>query len=95
MSYQIIWFPGALRDLDRLREFIRQKNPAAAQRAANRIKEAAKILRENPEAGVIVEDPWGFRDLIIPFGAGNYILRYREDQQRIVIVKIWHNKQEH
>jgi plasmid stabilization system protein ParE len=95
MSREIIWFPEALRDLDRLRAFIREHNPAAARRAANRIKDAVNILRENPEAGIVVEDPWGYRDLIIPFGVGNYILRYREDNQRIIVLKIWHNKEDH
>jgi plasmid stabilization system protein ParE len=51
MPGTIVWLPGAARDVARLREFIKNKNPSAPQRAASRIKEAAQILIENPEAG--------------------------------------------
>jgi plasmid stabilization system protein ParE len=91
---EIVWLPEAVRDVMRLRDFIRNKNQAAARRAATRIKEATQILTDNPEAGRPVEDLLSFRDLFIAFGAGNYVLRYREDGARIVIVRIWHSREE-
>ncbi|MGS2724888.1 type II toxin-antitoxin system RelE/ParE family toxin [Porticoccus sp. GXU_MW_L64] len=94
MPSEIVWLSGAVRDVSRLRDFIREKNPAAAQRAASRIKEAAIILSENPEAGRPVEDLLPFRDLLIPFGNGNYVLRYREEKERVVIVRVWHSREE-
>jgi plasmid stabilization system protein ParE len=94
MPREIVWLPEAARDVARLRDFIQEKNPQAAQRAASRIKEAAQILTENPEAGRPVEEVLPFRDLIIPFGSGNYILRYREELDRIVIVRVRHSKEE-
>jgi plasmid stabilization system protein ParE len=68
MPREIVWLPEAARDVVRLRTFIQEKNPQAAQRAASRIKEAVQILKENPEAGRPVEEVLSFRDLIIPFG---------------------------
>ena len=94
MPREIVWLPEAARDVARLRDFIQEKNPQAAQRAASRIKEAAQILRETPEAGRPVEELLPFRDLIIPFGSGNYILRYREEPDRVVIVRVRHSKEE-
>ncbi len=94
MPCKIVWLPEAATDVARLKVFIETKNPQAAQRAARRIKEAAQILRENPEAGKPVEDTLAFRDLLIPFGSGNYILRYREESSRIVIVRVRHSKEE-
>lgn len=94
MPREIVWLPEAARDVARLRAFIQEKNPQAAQHAASRIKEAAQILTENPEAGRPVEEVLPFRDLIIPFGSGNYILRYREEPSRVVIVRVRHSKEE-
>lgn len=94
MPSEIVWLPEAARDVARLRDFIQQKNPQAAQRSASRIKEAAQILKENPEAGRPVEEVLPFRDLIIPFGSGNYILRYREEPSRVVIVRVRHSREE-
>jgi plasmid stabilization system protein ParE len=94
MPREIVWLPEAARDVVRLRTFIQEKNPQAAQRAASRIKEAVQILNENPEAGRPVEEVLSFRDLIIPFGSGNYILRYREGLDRVVIVRVRHSKKE-
>ena len=91
---EIVWLPSAAMDVARLREFIREKNPQATQRAASRIKDAVQILRENPEAGKPVEDMVAFRDLVIPFGNGNYVLRYREESSRVVIVRVRHNKED-
>ena len=94
MPREIVWLPGAAKDVARLRDFIQKKNPSAAQRAASRIKEAAQMLMENPEAGRPVEDALPFRDLFISFGNGNYILRYREEDGRVVIVRVRHSKEE-
>ncbi len=94
MSSEIVWLPSAAKDVVRLREFIQSKNPSAAIRAANRIKEATEILIDNPEAGKPVEDLIPFRELLIPFGNGNYVLRYREDGVRVIIVKVKHSRED-
>jgi plasmid stabilization system protein ParE len=94
MPCEIVWLPEAAKDVARLREFILKKNPGAATRAASRIKEAAMILSDNPEAGKPVEELLPFRDLVIPFGNGNYIIRYREELNRVVITRVRHSKEE-
>jgi len=95
MSREVIWLPDAVTDLVRLRKFIQEKNPSAAQRAASKIKEGALALMSNPESGRPVEGLSSFREILIPFGAGNYVLRYRDDTTIIVIVRVWHSKEEH
>ena len=94
MSREVIWLPDAITDLMRLRKFIQDKNPSAAQRAAIKIKEGALTLMGNPESGRPVEGLSSFREILIPFGAGNYVLRYREDNVTIVVVRVWHSKEE-
>lgn len=94
MPCEIAWLPDAVKDLARLREFIQEKNPAAALRAGEKIKEAAAVLVANPEAGKPVEEALPFRDLFVPFGSGNYILRYRQEGNRIFIVRIRHSREQ-
>ena len=95
MPREVVWLPDAVTDLMRLRKFIQDKNPSAAKRAASKIKEGAATLMSNPESGRPVESLTSFRELLIPFGTGNYVLRYREDNSSIVVVRIWHSKEEH
>lgn len=94
MPREIVWLPPAARDVARLREFIREKSPQAAQRTAKRIRDAVQLLKENPDAGKPADDLLAFRDLVIPFGNGNYVLRYRAEEARIVIVRVRHSKEE-
>ena len=95
MPSEIAWLPGASRDVARLRDFIKSENPRAAQRAAKRIVEGVNILQENPEAGVPVEDLIDYRDLMLTFGAGEYIIRYRQEAaSRVVIVRVRHSKED-
>ena len=93
MPYKIEWLPVALKDMAGLRAFIQAKNPAAATRAAGRIKEAVLVLLDNPEVGRTVEDEPLCREIIIPFGRGNYALRYREVGSKIIVVRVKHNRE--
>jgi plasmid stabilization system protein ParE len=45
MPYEVTWLPQAAKDVERLRGFLKSKNPVAAQRAAKRILEGARILQ--------------------------------------------------
>ncbi|CAA9892105.1 hypothetical protein METHB2_590021 [Candidatus Methylobacter favarea] len=51
MPRRLNWLPTAFTDLVRLREFIQIHNPAAAGRAAHRIREAAGQLLDYPHLG--------------------------------------------
>lgn len=95
MPSEIVWLPGATKDLDRLRNFIKSENPRAAQHAAKRIVEGVNILQEKPEAGVPVDNLMDYRDLMLTFGASEYVIRYRREKvNRVVIVRVSHSKEE-
>lgn len=87
---ELIWEPGALDDLIRLREFIEIHNPSAAAKAARSIIDAANSLLANPLIGRPIETLPEFRQLVIPFGKRGYVMNYRTDGQRIVILRVWH-----
>jgi toxin ParE1/3/4 len=95
-DYKIEWLPEATKDVVRLREFIKKENPRAAKKAGQRILDAVNLLTKNPEAGMPGpdEDCEAFRDLYAPFGKGGYTLRYRIKQQTVIIVRVWHSREE-
>ena len=95
MSRSLRWFPEALADLARLREFIRVHHPDAADRAAKWIREAARKLLAHPQIGrpVIDIDRPQLRDFFIPFGQVGYWLRYAVTDEAVIIVKIWHGRE--
>ena len=83
---QVRFAPAALRDLERLREFLRPKNPAAARRAGKTIIKAIEVLRLQPMVGRPVEDlPPEYREWVIGFGASGYVALYRYAGQGDVV----------
>src|SRR5574338_700779 len=65
---QVRFAPGALRDLQRLREFLRPKNPAAARRAGEAIRSSIRLLGQQPHIGRPVEDmPIEYREWLSAF----------------------------
>lgn len=95
-SYQINWLPGALEDMTRLRQFLKKENPLVVKKASQRILSAVNLLINNPEVGMPSHDEncETFRDLYAPFGRGGYTIRYRVIQQTIIIVRVWHSREE-
>jgi plasmid stabilization system protein ParE len=55
---------------------------------------AAHSLAELPERGRPAARE-GFRELIVPFGSGAYVIRYRVDRERnaVVIARVWHGRE--
>ena len=92
--WQLIWTRHAAEDVNRLRAFIRLHNPDAAQRAAQAIQKAAALLLQHPAIGHPAHDLPEFRDLWVPFGSRGYVLRYRLDGNRIIVIRVWHSLEE-
>ena len=91
---KIVWLPEALDDARRLFDFLREKNPSAAARAAQAIRQGADQLADFPDIGRPMNDGTGRRELFVPFGANSYVLRYILDAQRIVIIRVWHSREQ-
>ena len=90
---RIEWLESAIDDLQRLREFILPNNNEAAQRAFRTIKAAVAPLETHPRIGKPVEDLPDYHDLIIPFGASGYVIRYRIKGDTVVILAVKHGKE--
>jgi plasmid stabilization system protein ParE len=85
---------AAAADLARLRTFLADKNPAAAQRATSGIVDAIDSLAAFPGRGR-TSGVAGLRELVVPFGRSAYVVRFAHDPQRqeIVIVRVWHARE--
>ena len=90
---QIVVSAKATRDLKKIREYLLQFNVEAAQRAAATIIETTNMLLNYPLLGKPLEDMPEYRELIRPFGAGAYVIRYRIGFDVIIIVGIKHSKE--
>lgn len=80
----------ALEDLERLHEFVAEKNPAAADRIRDQLLACFQTLLKQPLGGKPV------RSLPVrQWVTGNYIVRYLiEDEQNLIIVRIWHGRED-
>jgi plasmid stabilization system protein ParE len=90
---RIEWHTSAIEDLQRLRDFIRPHNKEAAQRAVRLIRSALTPVELNPRIGKPVDDLPDFHDLVIPFGASGYVIRYRIQGDTALIIAVKHCKE--
>ncbi len=91
---QVKYAQGAIRDLQRLREFLRLKNPAAATRVGETITKSLQILGEQPHIGRPIEEmPNDYREWLIEFGDSGYVARYRITPDSVTILALRHQKE--
>jgi plasmid stabilization system protein ParE len=90
----LTWTQPALRDLRRLHDFLAFKNPAAAMRAANTIREQLNSLEKHPQIGRLIDNfPPEYRELIIEFGQGAYVARYRFNAEWVIVLAVRHGRE--
>ena len=88
---KLIFSMAAVHDLVRLRDFIAQHSPEAAQRIAQRLRGAIQGLVDTPQIGRPVAGmPGEIRELIF----GKYVVCYEVKQQYLYILRIWHGKED-
>lgn len=87
---KVTYTARAGRDFIRLRDFIRKKNPQAAQKISRQLRKNIQALVDQPNMGTEVEELEVFRELV----ARDYVVRYRILPDEIVILNIWHGKEE-
>lgn len=85
---------SAVRDLQRLREFLHSKNPLVAKRASETIRKSIKLLEQQPHMGRTIADmPVEYREWLINFGDGGYIARYRVIHDVVIVLAVRHQKE--
>jgi toxin ParE1/3/4 len=84
---RVRWTRKALRSLDALAEYIAQDRPLAAERMAERIRDAVDLLTTNPDLGRAGR-VHGTRELIV--GGTPFIVPYRLREDVVEILTIFH-----
>ena len=90
---RVVWLPEAFEDVERLYGFLIGKDALAAERAMRAISSSADRLQDLPQVGRPMGDDTGRRELIVPCGAGAYVLRYRVHRDAVVIIRVWHSRE--
>ena len=90
---ELVYAAQALRDLERLVDFLLETDPQAAQDTAALIIEALEILVQHPEIGRKVH--FGQRELVISRGRTGYLALYRHlpHIDRILILALRHQRE--
>ena len=88
------WTPQSIRDIVRIYDFLSPKSRDAAKRAVKTIRQGLKLLGKFPEMGRPVEElPEEFRERVIDFVSGAYVVLYRYDGNEVVILAIRHGRE--
>ena len=91
---KVVWRERALGDIDRLYDFLFKKNEEAAVKVAQVILRGSSLLEESPRLGRPMADGTERRELFIPFGSSFYVLRYFLASDTVVIVRVWHGRED-
>ena len=88
------WTPQALADVQRLHRFLADKNPGAAIRAVQTIREGVRILASQPRIGHPADDlDAEYREWLIPFGQSGYLVLYRIDAGAVILLAVRHGRE--
>ncbi|WP_375391216.1 type II toxin-antitoxin system RelE/ParE family toxin [uncultured Sphingomonas sp.] len=76
----LIITPAALNGIARCARFLRERNPAAQERAAAAIEQRLAVLIQTPAIGRPYRAEPTKRELVIPFGDSGYLALYRQEE---------------
>ncbi len=96
MRYSVRFTPSAAKDLQRLFDFLAERDLKTARRARTAIAKGIDFLRTFPFScrKASPEHPL-LRELIISFGANGYVALFEiEDHQTVTILAIRHQREE-
>jgi plasmid stabilization system protein ParE len=89
---RVRWTPEALADLERVVAFLRPVAPIAARHTLQRLRASALMLRDQPCLGRLI-GRLGGRD-IRRIRSGSYEVRYMLAADSIVILRLWHTRED-
>jgi plasmid stabilization system protein ParE len=91
---KLVLSQAAAVDIQRLRAFLHEKNPGAAERAVDTLISALDSLTTLANRGRPSGVP-GVRELIVPFGQVPYVVRYAlmTTEDIVVVLRIWHGRE--
>ena len=97
MTYRVRLTAGALEDLERLYDFLLERDLGAAERALAAIEHALELLAYSPFTcrKALLQKDSRWRELLIPFGHSGYVALYEiEDQRTVTITAVRHQRED-
>ncbi len=90
---KLAFTPLALRDIDRLSNFLLETDPATAEQTGKLLAEALRILKHHPLIGRPAKS--GYRELLISRGRSGYVALYKyyPDEDKVVVYTIRHQRE--
>ena len=89
---RLVYSEHAVVHLQRLRAFIAEHDPDAAERVGRDLVEPLDNLVRLPRMGVPVRsapDPESIRDIILD----EYVIRYAWHNDTVVVLRLWHHRE--
>lgn len=74
--------------MERCRQFLAKKSPAASRRAAQAISQQLGLLATQPGIGRPLDDEPGLRELIVSFGDSGYVALYHYEQKTDTVLML-------
>ncbi len=92
---RLIITEGAAQGLEHCRQFLVEKGPQVARRAAQAIERQLARLEEGPEVGRPFPQLPELRELIIEFGDSGYVALYRHERagDAVYVLAFRHQKE--
>ena len=92
---RLIITEGAAQGLEHCRQFLVEKGPQVARRAAQAIERQLARLEEGPEVGCPFPQLPELRELIIEFGDSGYVALYRHERagDAVYVLAFRHQKE--
>ncbi len=87
---KLVFTEQAVGDVSRLREFIAEKNPIAAQRISAQLIDHIQRLVDQPQIGHSLEALPGVREWV----ARDYVVHYVVTADTLTVLQIWHGKED-
>ncbi len=89
----VVWTPAATRDLQRQHQFLSTLDTEVANRAIQAIVKAGGSLSQNPKRGRILDEANGLRKLPVRFGKVGFVLHYAVIFEEVVILRVFHGRE--
>ena len=88
------WSATAGADLERFAAFLHDTHPSYAVQIAEKLVEKSLVLLKHPLLGRPIERLPDYRELVVQAVRATYVLQYRVHGERIVILRVFHGRED-
>ena len=96
MTFELKYTQTFYEDLDRLADFLIERDPDLAERAINAIQKALMILQDFPLMArrASADDPL-LRELVVPFGSAGHVILFKVmSETSVIVIAVRHHREE-